>query len=1848
MLRHLALLKPCKDVRQKKATSDSSSVVAPPISTLISMNIFIRRFINAKWSIGVILTLALFSSLSLAGNKALLVYSGRLVTPSGTAENAAGVIFNYQIVAPNGCLLWQETSAPVNMTSSAGAFTSYIGGTANTSGNGLTWSQVFQNGVPLAGLSGTGCPGTYTGTATDDRTLFVSFNDGTGLQSLTGMAIKASAQDSMLAGFPVYMNGATPGAGMNGQMLAFNWNGGSPYWSPSVAGGGGLTSITLNMPAAVFTSPPAIVANGVYSWTLNSQAANTVWAAPNGAPGAPTFRTLVSADLPTVGIAQGGTGQVTANAALNALLPSQGGNSGLFLTTNGANASWSAVTSGINQLTGDVTAGPGTGSQAATVASVGGASAASVAAAATAVAAATSANTPSTLVMRDGSGNFSAGTITASLTGAASLNVLKAGDTMTGPLVNNSNVASPALAVSQANAAGYAATFMGTGGGTSGRVGIGTVAPTELAEFSSSDTNVYSSSSGAVSTPWTLGNAAVINIRNTGNTTGIGSFIDFSPQNAGGGQQRAWIGAVAPAVSYGSSLVFGMRTGANAYNERMRIDGSTGNVGIGTTIPASLLNVSAAPTASANFGLFSLGNGGWAGGGAPNFTGSAAGTEVAVNSAAGFGGNLMDLQVGGVSKFSIDAAGNVVQVGGISSTTFSGTGNITTTGNISTTGAGTITANGTMLASAGTASTSPTTGALIVTGGVGISGALNIGGTALFQPAVNSTTAFQVQDSGNSVALSVDTTADSVTVGKGGLYILRSDGNPQLAHIDENAAGQIEFSNNLKFSTAGKNFIYNQNTNAGYIDVGGAPGTAITFGTAAWTNIAGGISGLTYNQPNITPTLAGYTYNLETLSGTVTSTAAVTQNGLTATLTDNSAAIANTLVGLNVDVSAGTNATATRYAAILKGGNVGIGTAAPVGQLNVLQATDNANQGIQISRTGANTGAMWVSAATNTFNLGRQVAGNVAIAIDNSQNVGINTATPSAKLNVMTSAGTFNAVLQNSNSTNGDIVGLGFKDGSDTGNLNSLKGALLFERTAGNGRGKMHIAMNGVNDTSTTSVTDAKLTVNYDGTVGVGTTSPNAVLSTGVVTGAGEKTAIEFQDSTTATNASRIRVDGSNDQGMIMDLDYNSNSNFDYFQVRHNANQSMLYIDNKARVAVGTNTSPTAAMHLPAGTAAAGTAPLKLDPTGAVLLGTAEAGAIEFDGTNLYFTDNIGPTRQTIATTTTLGSYVPLAGGTMTGALINNTNNASPNAAVAVTQSGTGNAATFMGGNVGIGTTTPVADGRLTVSKAGGTKVYVQDSTAAVDNKNFFLQSATGVLTIGSENDADSVSQGLWTYTGSTDKAFFNVTALGVGTANPLSKFDVAGGVAIGSYAGANAAPANGMIASGNVGVGTTTPNGALQVGDATTTAATSMVILGRTAASTQTILPRIHQMSSDGISNELAIGAASSTGGIHFFTGNVTGQTSLLGTNANTEKMTILNSGNVGIGTTAPAGGLQVGDPTTVATNSMLLLGKTTAATEVFLPRMHQFSSNGTMNDLAIGAASTSGGIHFFTGNISGQGGLLGSNVNTEKMTILNSGNVGIGTTAPTAVLHIAGSNNFTPASGGASLFLVGNYTSTDTATAASGTVPTVNLDNFASGTLAATNTGVITTSANAVRIGGGVSAGTNETITNTNALFINGAALTGAITNSYGLNVMAGSGATNNYAATFMNGNVGIGTTAPTSTLDVNGAIVSEAQANAAGVSKMVFSTGNVQTSANSTLNQAFKLCGMQPGGSYSLVLTAQPLGSTPTFTAYTDAACTNPIANFDAGGTVLTTTSATTIFTFIYAGNTVYAMIATGFTM
>jgi hypothetical protein len=56
--------------------------------------------------------------------------------------------------------------------------------------------------------------------------------------------------------------------------------------------------------------------------------------------------TIPAARLGTVAIANGGTGQTTANAGLNALLPSQASQSGKVLQTDGTNATWQTLNTG--------------------------------------------------------------------------------------------------------------------------------------------------------------------------------------------------------------------------------------------------------------------------------------------------------------------------------------------------------------------------------------------------------------------------------------------------------------------------------------------------------------------------------------------------------------------------------------------------------------------------------------------------------------------------------------------------------------------------------------------------------------------------------------------------------------------------------------------------------------------------------------------------------------------------------------------------------------------------------------------------------------------------------------------------------------------------------------------------------------------------------------------------------------------------------------------------------------------------------------------------------------------------------------------------------------------------------------------------------------------------------------------------------------------------------------------------------------------------------------------------------------------------------------------------------------
>lgn len=188
----------------------------------------------------------------------------------------------------------------------------------------------------------------------------------------------------------------------------------------------------------------------------------------------------------------------------------------------------------------------------------------------------------------------------------------------------------------------------------------------------------------------------------------------------------------------------------------------------------------------------------------------------------------------------------------------------------------------------------------------------------------------------------------------------------------------------------------------------------------------------------------------------------------------------------------------------------------------------------------------------------------------------------------------------------------------------------------------------------------------------------------------------------------------------------------------------------------------------------------------------------------------------------------------------------------------------------------------------------------------------------------------------------------------------------------------------------------------------------------------------------------------------------------------------------------------------------------------------------LAAGGSST---LHLGSGNTTSRITLDSTgnlNVNSGQFYVQQStGNIGIGTISPNGLLDISKSISGTPSLTAPYLSL-SSSTYTDNNTAAAGTATNMVFNSLSQDTLAATNTGVITTNAYGLYIGGAPTGGTNETLTNSTALNIASGALTNT-TNGYGLRVNAPVGAINNYSAIFNGGNVGIGTSSPTQLFDL-----------------------------------------------------------------------------------------------------------------
>lgn len=304
------------------------------------------------------------------------------------------------------------------------------------------------------------------------------------------------------------------------------------------------------------------------------------------------------------------------------------------------------------------------------------------------------------------------------------------------------------------------------------------------------------------------------------------------------------------------------------------------------------------------------------------------------------------------------------------------------------------------------------------------------------------------------------------------------------------------------------------------------------------------------------------------------------------------------------------------------------------------------------------------------------------------------------------------------------------------------------------------------------------------------------------------------------------------------------------------------------------------------------------------------------------------------------------------------------------------------------------------------------------------------------------------------------------------------------------------------------------------------------------------------------------------------------VGNNGATEAMTILNSGNVGIGTTGPAGKLQVYNGNILVFNTATNPASSGAVNGLSLG----FDGNlehgwiqavrnnvGEIRDLEIqplggniGIGTTTIGARL---TIQGSGATsatknlsLLNSAGTEMVTVLNNGNVGIGTTGPNALIAVS-TNRVTALPTEVQAIINTNFGGTngtggrDTLILANGgTDPTTTIQGAALSFKAPTYGSTGSWSSGRILSYFDTSGGSNP---------------------GYGGAILAFQYPTaDNTFATGMvlkNGNVGIGTTAPDYKLDINGALGLRATTtpadpdSGAGVVYMDSTTGDLMTKLN-----------------------------------------------------------------------------------
>jgi len=206
----------------------------------------------------------IIASNAMASDQRKLTYAGRILKADSSPVEGL-TQFKIQITDTAGtCILWEENSS-VNV--SKGVFNLQIGTGTNVfdGGGAASLNKIFSQGAAINCKAG----GSTTPAQYDDRNLAVSFNDGSGWQSLTSQipikAVPFALSTSGIGGAQIDLTGLA-------DTYVLKYNAASNTWTPAANGAGaGVSSVTagtgINLTGTasnpvVNLTTPVTVANG--------------------------------------------------------------------------------------------------------------------------------------------------------------------------------------------------------------------------------------------------------------------------------------------------------------------------------------------------------------------------------------------------------------------------------------------------------------------------------------------------------------------------------------------------------------------------------------------------------------------------------------------------------------------------------------------------------------------------------------------------------------------------------------------------------------------------------------------------------------------------------------------------------------------------------------------------------------------------------------------------------------------------------------------------------------------------------------------------------------------------------------------------------------------------------------------------------------------------------------------------------------------------------------------------------------------------------------------------------------------------------------------------------------------------------------------------------------------------------------------------------------------------------------------------------------------------------------------------------------------------------------------------